>query len=355
MKGSLATSAALHVLVLTLALVSIGSPESFDVADVEAMPVDIVPIEELTQIQQGDKKAPMAEKSAPVPTKRQDVVENAENAGDNDIDMKTPPTPDKKPQNAEAAAAPPKSEKAVPTPEPAEEPVKEVQKTEPATTPATEVAKEAEPKQDVKPDAKPEEKPTEEAPAEVAEAEALPETGPVPEVKPKPAQAQTAKTEDRKNEEKKKEQKKSASAKESDFNADEIAAKLNKIESKGGGAKRSTETAALGGKKTTGGSKLSMSEMDALRGLIQNNWSIIPGMADATEVRIKVTMQLDQDGNIIGEPDVVATGGSEPARRALAGGARRAILKSAPFDKLPKDKYDAWSEVVVNFDPSEMM
>ena len=56
--------------------------------------------------------------------------------------------------------------------------------------------------------------------------------------------------------------------------------------------------------------------------------AIIPGMADATEVRIKVTMQLDQDGNIVGEPEVVASGGSEAARRALAGGARRAILKS---------------------------
>ncbi len=355
MKASLATSAALHALVLTWALVTIGSPESFDVADVEAMPVDIVPIEELTQIQQGDKKAPMAEKSAPVPTKRQDPVVNAENSGDNDVDLKTPPTPNEKPQNTETAAAPPKAEKALPTPDPAEEPVEQVQPSEPASTPATEVAAEAEPKQEVTPEATPEEKPAEEAPAEVAEAEAMPDNVPVPEIKPQPPQPQTAKTPDRKDEEKKQEKKQAASAKESDFNADEVAALLNKTEAKGGGAKRSTETASLGGKKTTGGSKLSMSEMDALRGLIQNNWSIIPGMADATEVRIKVTMQLDPDGNIVGEPEVVATGGSDAARRALAGGARRAILKSAPFDKLPKDKYDAWSEVVVNFDPSEMM
>ena len=45
MKGSLATSAVLHAVVLTMALVSLGAPESFDVADVEAMPVDIVPID----------------------------------------------------------------------------------------------------------------------------------------------------------------------------------------------------------------------------------------------------------------------------------------------------------------------
>ena len=51
-----------------------------------------------------------------------------------------------------------------------------------------------------------------------------------------------------------------------------------------------------------------MSEMDALRGQIQNNWSIIPGLADAADVRVKVTMRLDQNGDIIGEPEVVATG-----------------------------------------------
>jgi hypothetical protein len=51
----------------------------------------------------------------------------------------------------------------------------------------------------------------------------------------------------------------------------------------------------------------------------------------------------------------VATGGSDSARRALAGGVRRAIMKSRPFKGLPPEKYDAWSEVVVNFDPSAMM
>jgi hypothetical protein len=95
--------------------------------------------------------------------------------------------------------------------------------------------------------------------------------------------------------------------------------------------------------------------MDALRGQIQNNWSIIPGMADAADVRIKVTMRLDPNGELIGEPEVEATGGSDAARRALMGGARRAILKSAPFKGLPADKYDSWSEVVVNFDPSSML
>ena len=370
MKGSLATSAVLHAMVLTWALVSLGSPESFDVADVEALPVDIVSIEELTQIQQGDKKAEVKEKAAPVPTKKQTPVENAENAGENDVDLKNLPTPEEKPRDIETAASPEKAEKVVQTPD--SKPVEDVAKEEPASEPSTEVAAVAEAKQEVKPDPKPEAKPSEEKPAEDPEAEALPDKVPLPEMKPKletkktetaekpaekkveTAKAETAKTPDRKKDQKKK-QEKATSTNDSDFNADEISALLNKEKAAGGGAKRSSDEAAMGGKKTTSGTKLSMSEMDALRGQIQNNWSIIPGMADATDVRIKVTMQLDQNGDIIGEPEVTATGGSEAARRALAGGARRAIMKSRPFKGLPPEKYDAWSEVVVNFDPSQMM
>lgn len=370
MKGSLATSSALHALVLTWALVSLGSPESFDVADVEALPVDIVSIEELTQIQQGDKKAELKEKAAPVPTKKETPVENAENAGDNDVDLKNLPTPEEKPRDIETAAAPEKAEKVVQTPD--SKPAEEVKQEEPASEPSTEVAAVAEAKQEVKPDPKAEATPSEEKPTADPEAEALPDKIPLPEMKPKletkksetaekpaekkveTAKAETAKTPDRKKDEKKK-QEKASSMNETEFNSDEISALLNKEKAAGGGAKRSKEQAALGGKKTTAGTKLTMSEMDALRGQIQNNWSIIPGMADAQDVRIKVTMQLDQNGDIIGEPEVTAEGGSEAARRALAGGARRAIMKSRPFKGLPPEKYDAWSEVVVNFDPSQMM
>ena len=108
-------------------------------------------------------------------------------------------------------------------------------------------------------------------------------------------------------------------------------------------------------KKTTGGSSLSQSEMDALRGQIQKNWSVISGIEGAEGVIIKVTMKLDQNGEIIGQPDVEASGGSDSARRTLQSSALRAVRRSAPFKGLPPDKYDAWSEVVVNFDPSELL
>ena len=70
MKAGLTTSVILHASLLGFGLLTLSAPSALEVADVEAFPVDIVPISEMTQIQQGDKKAPLAEKSAPLPTQK---------------------------------------------------------------------------------------------------------------------------------------------------------------------------------------------------------------------------------------------------------------------------------------------
>jgi outer membrane biosynthesis protein TonB len=343
MKGSLFTSSFLHTLALSAALVSLGSPEKLEIAPMETLPVDIVPISEYTQIQQGSKTAPMAETSAPVPTKKPPIAEAAENFGDNEVDLKSPPTPSQRPVEQEVAAAPKKVETPAPTPDPEVNEVKEVVK------------------EDTAPPPEPEPKPTEEAVPEEAVAEEipLPEQAPIPAARPKPEIAKPAEKKptkpDAKKDTKAQETAKSKPQMESDFNADEVAALLNKTDAAGGGAKRSTAPEALGGSTNTGGSTLSQSELDALRGIIQNNWLITPGMADAADVRVRVTFRLDQNGELVGEPEATATGGSPSAQQVLMSGAVRAVRKSAPFTNLPPDKYDAWSEVVVNFDPSELM
>jgi outer membrane biosynthesis protein TonB len=225
---------------------------------------------------------------------------------------------------------------------------------------------------------KPEEKPPEEQakPEEPPkpDAEALPDNVPTPVAKPqvkppepqKPAEKPPEKTPDqpktaekptdKKKADQKQEMAKSASSMKSDFNADEVAALLNKTDPSAGGAKRSTQEASLGAKKSNGGSKLSQSEEDAMRSLIEGNWLVTPGMEGLSGMVIKVHMKLDKDGNIIGQPEVESSGGSssDSTRRALEGGAYRAVMKSAPFSTLPKDKYDAWNEVELNFDPSSM-
>lgn len=376
----------MHAALLGIGLVSLSAPRSFDVSDVEALPVDIVPVEELTQIQEGDKKAPMAEKPAPKPTQRPDTVLDAKKIGDNEIDTENPVTPEPKPKPVKTAEA------AAPAPTPFEKPKpEEVQKPkeEPKPTPATEVAPVPAPKQEVKPEPvkqaepKPEPvKPTEPTPVEkpaekvtttasvkpdaIAETIAdeqekpaeqevqLPSAAPAPEARPRPAEAQTAKAPDRKDADKP--VKEAASKPKSDDQGvlDEVAAVLNKDKASGGGAKRSTQEAALGGKKSTGGAKLSQSEMDALRAAIQQCWNVPAGAADAENLRVSVKFKLTPTGELDGRPEIIEGGGAAGIERAAAESARRAVMKCAPYN-LPSDKYEGgWDEVTVNFDPTDM-
>jgi outer membrane biosynthesis protein TonB len=407
MKGSIVTSGILHAIVLAMALLALGSPPPMEVQNTESMPISIVPIEELTQIQQGEKKAPMKDKSSPKATKRQDKVDNAENSGENNVDLKNPPTPSKRPVQTEAAAAPKPVEQVQPKQDETPTETKVVQKEETAAPPEKVTPT---PKPDVKPTPAPEPtpeptpppepaptpKPEETAKAEdapVPDAVPLPSTKPTPEKpkpdtpakeakpveKPKPEKPKpdTTKTDQTKTDQKeakatpsdskspskdtkkgkeKKETAKSAASMQTDQLADEVSALLNKEDSAGGGAKRSNQEASLGGKKTTGGSKLSQTEMDALKGAIQNNWNVIPGMMDAANIRIRVAFHLDKSGAIVGDPEATVTGGDGgSAEEVLKRSAVRAVMKSAPFSNLPPDKYDAWSDVVVNFDPSDFM
>ena len=352
MKAGLTTSAILHAVVLGFGLVTLSAPRAFDVADVEAFPVDIVPVQSITQIQQGDKKSPLKEKSAPIPTKKPDIVPDAKKAGDAAVDTDKPPTPVEKPKPVEAAAAP------APAPEPLPKPIDDSRKepekkaeTEPADAPATEVTPDAQPKQEVKPDPV-----AETIVAETPEAESvkLPDAAPTPESRPKPPEAQTAKAPDRKETDKPEE--KTANKPRSDekeFNADEVAALLNKEKAAGGGAKRSTEEASLGGEKTTTGQKLTQSEMDALRGQVERCWNVPAGALEAENLKVSIQFKLDRAGELEGAAAIIEGGDGSTVARAAAESARRAVMQCAPYN-LPVDKYEAWADVIVHFDPSEM-
>ncbi|HHZ09327.1 MAG TPA: hypothetical protein GX405_11185 [Rhizobiales bacterium] len=350
MKAGLVTSVTLHAVLLGLGLVSLSAPRAFEVDDVEALPVDIIPVESITQVQQGDKKAPMAEKPAPVPTTKPEVVAEAQKIGDNSVDLETPPTPVEKPRPVKAAEAP------APSPEPAPRPVEEkkpepVKPPEPKPVPATEVTPQPQPKQEVTPDPAPQT-----AVAETPEAESvkLPESAPSPEARPQPPQAQTAKAPDRKDAEKPaKQQAAKPKSEEKSFDADEVAALLNKEKAAGGGAKRSPDQAALGSDRTTGGSKLSQSEMDALRGQIQRCASMNLSPADPSVLKVSIKFKLDRAGTIEGDPEVVRSGGSDATYIAFENAMRRAVIRCSPYN-LPVEKYEAWADVIVNFDFSEM-
>lgn len=350
MKIGLIISALCHTVLLGWGLFWLSPPKSFEVADIEALPVDIIPVASITQIQEGEREAPAAERAAPTPTERQDPVENAQNTGDNDVDLKSTRSENPDTKTVEAAQEPEQAKQVVPVPtvQPEVEP-QPAPKPEPV--PATEVAALPEPQQAVVPD--PVAEAIEAAETVTPEFETLTNNVPTPSFRPRPPRAQTAKTPERKNNPERTQTAKLASARDSDFDADEVAALLNRQDPSGGGARRGTEEAALGGTRTTAGGSLSQSEMDALRGQVERCWQIVPGMVDGADVRVRITMRLNRSGEIEGQPSVDARGGSEQTRRVLASGARRAVLRCAPYD-LPAEKYETWADVVMNFDPSSM-
>ena len=252
-------------------------------------------MEAVAQTLQGDKKAVMHEKPAPLPTQRPDIVPDAQKVGENSVDTDKPITPEAKPKPVDTTSAPPPAPTPIEKPKPEDVPKPQEK---PKPIPATEVAPVPTPKEEVKPEPvkQTEPKPTPAKPAPtpppqdktaaieptpevkpdaVAEAIAkdppteetqLPNSAPAPEARPKPqpAQAESAKAPDRKDADKPvKEASSKPKSDDKQFNADEITALLDKQKPSGGGAKRSTQQASLGGDKDQG-QKLSKSEQGAL-------------------------------------------------------------------------------------------
>lgn len=91
----------------------------------------------------------------------------------------------------------------------------------------------------------------------------------------------------------------------------------------------------------------------SIRDEVAKNWNLAPGMEGAKHVHVRVHLKLNRSGEIVGEPKLIVTGGHKATQQAMAAAAMRAVLQAAPFKNLPRDQYEDWKEVVVNFDASD--
>lgn len=351
MKAGLTTSLALHAVALGFGLVTLSSPRQLELSNVETFPVDIVPMAEISQSVQGDRSAPASETPSPTPTTRPDPVEDAQHIGDNTADLSTPPTPDPRPRAVETAEAPPPAETPDPVPTPEPEPVPEVApEPEPQPVPTTEVAPQPQPPQEVKPDPVPE---TVAAEAPTPDVSPLPDVAPRPQARPEPPQAQAARTPERREPERPRQEqpRQTASSDSNDRSVtDEVAALLNRDRASGGGAQRSEREASLGGRQTTG-AQLTQSERDAIVAQLRSCWNVPVGAEGSSDLKTTVRFRLNPSGSLEGAPEIQKASGN----RQFDESTTRAIrLCSQRGFQLPSDKYDTWSEVVVNFDPRDM-
>ena len=145
-------------------------------------------------------------------------------------------------------------------------------------------------------------------------------------------------------------------AKKRDFNTDRIAALLNKIPDatdEPAPVLPSEETPnKVRGQSNGTEMTMSVNEIDALRARIAQCWSPPPGGLGADQIVVKLRLNLNEDGTLVGYP-TVANRGSSPFFQAAADSAVRAVYQCQPY-ALPSDKYALWRDMILNFDPSEM-
>jgi outer membrane biosynthesis protein TonB len=119
-RAGVAISSIGHAVVLGWGLIAFA-PAAFDTPPTESMPVDLVPITDITQLQAGNKDAPKKEQ--------------AKQTGEKKEEAKRAPEAEQKPKQPEVkqAAAPPPEAKPEPKPEPKKEEAKPEPKKEAAT------------------------------------------------------------------------------------------------------------------------------------------------------------------------------------------------------------------------------
>jgi outer membrane biosynthesis protein TonB len=310
MKAGWTISAAGHVMVLVWGLVSfVGkTPPPKPPSEFFA---DVISDAELSQITQGIRNAKQAE--APKP-----LVEKIAEA-----------KPTENP-NAKVVDKP----EIVPTAEQLQKPEPEQKKPEP---------KKAEPKPEPpKPDPK------------LALAKEEPKPDPIAEALKKEEQKQ--KQEQKKAEQQKREEQKKLEQQKQQpkFDSSRIAALLDKRDPQRRAATGSTlsNTPSLG-TATGAAAQLSQNELDALRARLQQCWNPPIGLAQARDVVVAVRIQFKQDGSLAGDPQVT-NHDARPAFQAASESALRAVRSCAPYNFLPIAKYEAWKDVIVDFDPRDM-
>lgn len=292
MRLGLIISLGLHGALLAFALISLHNAKAFKPAEIKSIPLDIVDISELTKVKAGLKN----------------VKEEKKVKADDKKPVAKQEEPKKKLKKPKPVR---KVEKKAPPPAPKPKPEKKA-----------EVKKPPEPKKKVAEKPKPKPKPKK-----------IAKPKPKPKAKPK-KQAKKAKT----------------------FDEDKIAALLNKVPDAGRDSSKLPDLP--GAKKVKGNPEgraltMSINEIDAFRRQVSQCWNPPVGGLGAEDLLVKVRLKLRKDGSLLNQPTVMNRGNS-PFFRAAADSATRAIWQCQPYH-LPAAKYKLWRDMIINFDPQNML
>jgi outer membrane biosynthesis protein TonB len=291
---SLAASVALHIGVIGWGVFSFAA-RPLEAKPQEALPVDIISSEQLSQITKGSKTG-QKENSKALADKVGDPKPNDDAVGK--VDKKDVVAANDKP----------------PEPKPPEK------KVEPP---------------------KPVEKKQEQQVDQIAEALKKDQ-------QKKPVEKKETKVEPKKDEKPKKER---------TFDASKVAALIDKRDPTRQAVTGDTlNSKASFGTSAGQAQKLTMNWVGALQKRISDCWTMPVGIADGDKLEIRVYFELRRDGSVAGPPRLVSISGATAASGpAVSEGALRAIQQCQPYSFLPQAEYvGGWDKLDLTFDARQM-
>jgi colicin import membrane protein len=138
------------------------------------------------------------------------------------------------------------------------------------------------------------------------------------------------------------------------FDADKIAALLDKRDptrnAATGAELNSTPTL---GTATGNAAQMSASELDALRQRLMALWNPPVGLQDAERNQVIIRIRFKRDGTLATGPQVI-TSGSGARYEAMRDSAVRAVFVGQPYTMLRPEHYEIWKEIDFTFDTPQM-
>ncbi len=103
---------------------------------------------------------------------------------------------------------------------------------------------------------------------------------------------------------------------------------------------------------------LSITEMDLIRSQIAKCWNVPAGAKNAHELSISLRVQLAEDGSLVHvelADESKARYSSDSFFQAASDSAMRAVRQCSPLKNLPPEKYATWRDIIMTFDPKELL
>lgn len=344
MKAGLVVSGIGHAALIAVAILGIGMANPLDTTPVESIAVDLISVEEFSNIRRGVLDSTIVETETPAITESEQPAELAQPTGNTEEDQRTPEdTPDPTPAPTQETAPEP-----IPEPEP--EPVpEELPEPEPEPEAVPEPAPEPEPVVEPEPVAP---EPALATPVETPEPI---DAAPQPVVRTASIDQKRAAFKQQQEDERKKaeeeakrkqaeeERQREARRKEDEAArlADEVANIINSEKSRGA-------TTGVGGTPTLGretgtSARLSQSQLDALVAQIRDCMSVPLGAVEAGATA-QLEFNIDTLGNV-GAMPLVTKQPTTTLEQAMTSAAQRAVMRCGPYTVA------AGQQVRATFDP----